>query len=251
MKNYILLALGFFSLSGCAVTKQAAPIEYHHANSNLSSARTVNENTIEVISNEGEVVSSNLNSEKIEVLQPKRDNEDDDYVVPAAKTSEDKPIHEIEDADDEQVIKPAPQKVTTKIEAESKKQVAPVKQAYLNPVEGAVVTKFGAKTEHGTSKGINISAPEGTKVVASANGKVIYADYDATFGNLVIIKLDNKNIVLSYAHLEDLTVTKGTTLKQGEIVGYVGTTGKVKGPQLHFAMREGKNAIDPLKFLHY
>ena len=122
---------------------------------------------------------------------------------------------------------------------------------YISPVVGTVIAKFGQKTEYGTNKGINISADEGTKVVASASGKVIYADYDATFGNLVIIKLDNKNIVLSYAHLANLIVAKGASLNQGDIVGYVGHTGKVKQPQLHFAIREGKNAVDPLKFVSY
>jgi len=63
--------------------------------------------------------------------------------------------------------------------------------------------------------------------------------------------LDNKNIVLSYSHLEDLIVKKDTHLKQGDIVGYVGSTGKTKQPQLHFAVREGKTAVDPLKFVNY
>ena len=122
---------------------------------------------------------------------------------------------------------------------------------YIIPVNGTIITKFGDKTDHGINKGINISAKKGESVFASASGKVIYADYDATFGNLVIIKLDNKNIVLSYSHLEDLIVKKDTHLKQGDIVGYVGSTGKTKQPQLHFAVREGKTAVDPLKFVNY
>jgi len=249
MKN-ILLAFLVVALSGCAVNKQQAPIEYHHSNSNLGGARSVNENTVSIISNDGEVISSDLkDSEKLEIIEPNKVS-DENNIMP-----EEKPLakQEVEEAvDEDEVIAPKPVKIVTTTEEAPKKQLPlPGAVDYMKPVEGAVITKFGEKTEHGANKGINISAPEGTKVIASASGKVIYADYDATFGNLVIIKLDNKNIVLSYAHMEDLMVSKGVPIKQGEIVGYVGSTGKVKGPQLHFAMREGKNAIDPLKFVHY
>ncbi len=126
-----------------------------------------------------------------------------------------------------------------------------VNREYIAPVNGKVITKFGDKTPFGTSKGISISAKPGTKVLSTAAGKVIYADYDATFGNLVIIKLDGKNIVTSYAHLEDIILTKGSSVKQGDVVGYVGSTGKVTEPQLNFGIREGKVAKDPSKFVNY
>ncbi len=136
-----------------------------------------------------------------------------------------------------------------KPEVEIQEQVA--NREYINPVNGKVITKFGDKTPFGTSKGINISAKPGTKVLSTASGRVIYADYDATFGNLVIIKLDGKNIVTSYAHLEDIILTKGASVKQGDVVGYVGSTGKVTEPQLNFGIREGKVAKDPSQFVNY
>jgi murein DD-endopeptidase MepM/ murein hydrolase activator NlpD len=134
---------------------------------------------------------------------------------------------------------------------EVKLQEQEIHHEYLTPVKGKVITKFGDKTPFGTSKGISISAKPGTKVLSTAAGKVIYADYDATFGNLVIIKLDGKNLVTSYAHLEDIILTKGTSVKQGDVVGYVGSTGKVTEPQLNFGIREGKVAKDPAKFVKY
>lgn len=121
---------------------------------------------------------------------------------------------------------------------------------FIKPVDGTIISKFGENTAHGVNKGINIAASTGTEVKASAAGRVIYADYDATFGNLVMIKVDNKNTVIAYAHLEDIILVKGAVVKQGDLVGYVGSTGKVGGkPQLHFAIREGKNAVDPLKYI--
>lgn len=117
---------------------------------------------------------------------------------------------------------------------------------YVTPVNGKIIKKFG-----GVNKGVNIAAKLGTKVLATASGKVIYADYDATFGNLVIIKIDNKNIIVSYAHLQGLILAKGAYVKQGDIIGYVGSTGKVEEPQLHFGIREGKIAKDPLQFVKF
>ena len=291
MKNYsfyILLYLAVTTLSGCAVTKQQAPIEYHHGSSNLGDSKSLNENTVTVVSNDGEIISSKPEIEEMqEVIKPNLDNEN--YIVPESKPVElnykiiehhvkeeetiqeiaanyQQTINEIAEINDLsppynleefQILKiKVPKDFIQKPIVTIKSKEIPARQApeaadYIPPVTGTVIAKFGQKTEHGTNKGINISADEGTKVVASASGKVIYADYDATFGNLVIIKLDNKNIVLSYAHLASLIVAKGATLKQGDIVGYVGHTGKVKQPQLHFAIREGKNAVDPLKFVNY
>jgi murein DD-endopeptidase MepM/ murein hydrolase activator NlpD len=149
-------------------------------------------------------------------------------------------------------IEPLIQVEEGKIEKpEVKLQEQAVHHEYITPVKGKVITKFGDKTPFGTSKGISISAKPGTKVLSTAAGKVIYADYDATFGNLVIIKLDGKNLVTSYAHLEDIILTKGTSVKQGDVVGYVGSTGKVTEPQLNFGIREGKVAKDPAKFVTY
>jgi len=291
MKNYsfyILLYLAVTTLSGCAVTKQQAPIEYHHGSSNLGDSKSLNENTVTVVSNDGEIISSRSEVEELqEVIKPNLD--DENYIVPESKpvelnykiiehhVKEEETIQEIAanyqqtvneiaeindlsppyNLEEFQILKiKVPKDFIQKPIVTIKSKEIPAKQLseaadYIPPVTGTVIAKFGQKTEHGTNKGINISADEGTKVVASASGKVIYADYDATFGNLVIIKLDNKNIVLSYAHLASLIVAKGATLKQGDIVGYVGHTGKVKQPQLHFAIREGKNAVDPLKFVNY
>ncbi|RTK92684.1 MAG: LysM peptidoglycan-binding domain-containing protein [Rickettsiales bacterium] len=122
---------------------------------------------------------------------------------------------------------------------------------FISPLQGEIIVKFGEKTDLGTNKGVSIAAKAGTKILSSTNGKVIYADYDATFGNLVIIKLDNKNIVVSYAHMQDIVLKKGAVIAQGDVVGYVGSTGKVKQPQLHFGIREGKIAKDPMNYIKF
>ena len=126
-----------------------------------------------------------------------------------------------------------------------------IKREFINPVDGKILVKFGGTTDYGVNKGINIAAEKGVKVSSASDGKVIYADYDATFGNLIMVKVNNKNLVMAYAHLGDIKVSKGASVAQGDLIGHVGSTGKVKSAQLYFAVREGKTAVDPLKYVDY
>lgn len=121
---------------------------------------------------------------------------------------------------------------------------------FIKPVEGKVVGKFGQQTSEGKNAGINITANKGSKVTSVAAGKVIFSGNNKKFGNLVIIKLDEGDLYTAYAHLEDLIVQKGATISKGQMIGHVGQTGDIKSPQLHFAIREGKTAVDPLKYLN-
>ncbi|MDD9334701.1 MAG: LysM peptidoglycan-binding domain-containing M23 family metallopeptidase [Rickettsiaceae bacterium] len=122
---------------------------------------------------------------------------------------------------------------------------------FIKPIDGKITIKFGEQTSKGKSKGINIAADEGTAVESIATGQVVFAGNDTKFGNLLIIKLDNSDLYVAYAHLQDLLIQKGTTISQGKIIGHVGSTGDAKYPQLHFAIREGKIAVDPLKYVDY
>lgn len=122
---------------------------------------------------------------------------------------------------------------------------------FIKPIEGKIITRFGDPTPTGENKGINIAANEGSVVQSIASGRVAFAGHHKKFGNLLIIKLDQGDLYAAYAHLGDLILTKGALVTQGEIIGHVGHTGEVKFPQLHFAIREGKIAIDPLKYFKY
>ncbi len=124
-------------------------------------------------------------------------------------------------------------------------------QKFIRPVNGKIITKFGEQTSKGTSKGVDIATDEGNIVQSIASGVVVFAGKDARFGNLLIIKLDNSNLFIAYAHLQDLITQKGQAVKKGEVIGHIGHTGDVKSPQLHFAIREGQIAVDPLKYVNY
>jgi len=119
---------------------------------------------------------------------------------------------------------------------------------FMWPVN-TVISDFGPKGKGKVNEGINIASAAGEPVWASADGEVVYVGNELQgYGNIVIIKHSGDK-TSTYAHLNRYTVDKYDRIKQGDIIGYVGTTGTVKDPQLHFVIRDGKDAVDPMKYL--
>ncbi|MET1028270.1 MAG: peptidoglycan DD-metalloendopeptidase family protein [Dongiaceae bacterium] len=117
------------------------------------------------------------------------------------------------------------------------------------PVQGNIVSKFGATADGLRNDGINIAAPAGSPVQAAADGVVAYAGNELRgFGNMVLIRHAN-GWVTAYAHNQSLTVKKGDQVKRGQTIARVGATGNVQSPQLHFEIRKGTSAVDPMKYL--
>ena len=117
------------------------------------------------------------------------------------------------------------------------------------PVSGKVISKYGSIKPGFFNDGINISTEFGKNVEASKGGKVVYIGNEIPgYGNLVLLK-HSENWITAYAHLDKVFLKKGASVKQGEVIGVVGETGNVREPQLHFEIRKGKDAVDPLKFL--
>ena len=117
------------------------------------------------------------------------------------------------------------------------------------PVEGRVILGFGPRGGGQQNDGINIAAPRGTPVRAAENGVVAYSGNELRgFGNLVLVK-HRDGWTTAYAHVEELLVSRGETVKRGQLIGRVGTSGAVDRPQLHFEVRQGSRAIDPVKKL--
>ncbi len=117
------------------------------------------------------------------------------------------------------------------------------------PVKGKVISEFGSKPNGLRNEGINISVPEGTSVRASDSGIVAYAGNELKgYGNLVLIRHDG-GWVTAYAHNKELFVKRGDAVKRGDIIAKAGQTGSVSTPQVHFEVRKGATAMDPMKFL--
>lgn len=115
---------------------------------------------------------------------------------------------------------------------------------YIWPVHGRIVKAYG-EGQGDYADGINIAAPQGEPVYATADGEVAYAgDSLKDFGDMVLIKhKDSTNSM--YAHMGRIIVSARDRVRQGDIIGYVGATGAVRDPQLHFALREGKAPMNP------
>ncbi len=117
------------------------------------------------------------------------------------------------------------------------------------PVRGTVLSHYGAKTGGLYNDGINISAALNTAVVAAENGVVAYAGNEVRgMGNLVIIQHADGWMTV-YAHMNSMTVRRGARVSVGQKIGTVGKTGKVTTPQLHFEIRKGTKAYNPVNYL--
>lgn len=117
---------------------------------------------------------------------------------------------------------------------------------FIWPVNGEVISRFGAKSGGLYNDGVNIAAPEGAPIHASMDGTVVYAGNDlAGYGNLLILRHKN-GWLTAYAHTKEILVKKGDKVKLGQVVASVGQTGNVQTPQIHFAIRDGKKPLDPV-----
>ena len=117
------------------------------------------------------------------------------------------------------------------------------------PVAGPVVSTFGPKKGGLRNDGINIAAPRGAPVRAADAGVVAYAGNGLKgFGNLILIRHGGA-WVTAYAHNDALLVRRGDIVKRGQMIARVGSSGGVTAPQLHFEIRRGAKAVDPLRLL--
>lgn len=118
---------------------------------------------------------------------------------------------------------------------------------FIWPVAGRVSSGFGNR--HGRlHDGIDISAKSGTPIKAVAMGKVLYSGRMSGYGNLLIIKHQD-NFFSAYAHLAKRNVREGQKVKQGQLIGTVGRTGRASSPHLHFEIRHKTRSRDPLNYL--
>jgi murein DD-endopeptidase MepM/ murein hydrolase activator NlpD len=117
------------------------------------------------------------------------------------------------------------------------------------PVQGQLLRSYGAEKQGVVNEGIAISTPRGMPIRASADGEVAYVGNALKdFGNMVILRHAN-GFMTSYAHADQIIVAEGTQVKGGALLGYVGKTGNVAAPQLHFTLRENDKTVNPLTYL--
>ncbi len=121
------------------------------------------------------------------------------------------------------------------------------------PAKGWISSTFKHRKDPFTGKrkwhnGIDVSAPLGTPIHAPAKGVITYKGYRGSSGNLLEISHGN-GIVTKYAHLDRFNVTKGQRVKRGDLIGYVGSTGRSTAPHLHYEIAKDKKSINPMKYI--
>jgi murein DD-endopeptidase MepM/ murein hydrolase activator NlpD len=124
---------------------------------------------------------------------------------------------------------------------------APSSSGLIWPVSGPITSPFGMRWGS-LHPGIDIGAGMGTPIKAAASGRVIVAAYSGGYGNLVVIDHGN-GLATAYAHQSQIAVSVGQQVAQGQVIGYVGSTGFSTGPHLHFEVRVNGSPVDPMGYL--
>lgn len=135
---------------------------------------------------------------------------------------------------------------------ETTKQMAYIPTEW--PADSTYITsEYGVRSDPFSKRssfhsGIDIRGYWGDPVYASANGTVKYASYKAGYGNMITIRHSNK-YETAYAHLSKMLVSKHEEVEKGDLIGYIGSTGRSTGPHLHFELLEYGEYINPYEYL--
>jgi murein DD-endopeptidase MepM/ murein hydrolase activator NlpD len=121
------------------------------------------------------------------------------------------------------------------------------------PVGGQISSPYGRREnpfggEQSFHSGVDISETPGTPIKATADGVVSYSGFTQSSGYVVLIE-HGCGFSTAYAHNRSNTVKVGQRLKRGEVIGYIGSSGKSTGPHVHYEVWEKGKSVNPNKFL--
>jgi murein DD-endopeptidase MepM/ murein hydrolase activator NlpD len=123
------------------------------------------------------------------------------------------------------------------------------KLSFKVPVVGKITSQFGMRWGK-MHDGIDIAANYGVAIYAALSGKVAYSGWESGYGNFIIIN-HGGNLESCYGHCSKITVPVGTTVKKGDKIGEIGSTGNSTGPHLHFEIRYNGKAQNPCNYLNF
>jgi murein DD-endopeptidase MepM/ murein hydrolase activator NlpD len=131
--------------------------------------------------------------------------------------------------------------------AQGASDTTPSSQGLIWPVSGPVTSPFGYRWGR-LHAGIDIGVPYGTPIHAAASGTVVLAGWTGGYGNYTCID-HGGGMATCYAHQSSYAVSNAAHVSQGQVIGYVGSTGHSFGAHLHFEVRINGNPVDPLGYL--
>jgi murein DD-endopeptidase MepM/ murein hydrolase activator NlpD len=159
------------------------------------------------------------------------------------------------DIDEIDSLKAASEALTARIRAAQAQRSAgspaasstPSSAGLIWPASGPVTSPFGWRWGR-MHEGIDIGAAYGSPIRAAASGTVIYCGWESGYGNLTAID-HGGNLATAYGHQSSIVVACGQQVTQGQVIGYVGSTGHSTGPHLHFEVRVNGSPVDPMGYL--
>ncbi|MDR2175123.1 MAG: M23 family metallopeptidase [Synergistaceae bacterium] len=156
------------------------------------------------------------------------------------------------------VSPPPPAAVPAPAERKTAVQAAPGGSAAKDgkmtwPVSGKITSGFGRRGKRRFHFGIDIPMPKGTPILAARDGVVLDVGTNKNkkyrgYGNTALLDHGN-GIVTLYAHCQSVSVKKGQTVKRGDVIGFVGSSGRATTAHVHFEVRKNGKAVNPLPYL--
>lgn len=122
------------------------------------------------------------------------------------------------------------------------------------PVEGVRMSSSYGMRDHPvlrqrrSHRGVDLAGPTGTPIYATADGVVSMARYYGSYGNYVQIE-HAEQFQTRYAHMSRIAIADGAQVRRGDLIGYIGSTGRSTGPHLHYEVRIGGQAVNPIPYM--
>lgn len=123
----------------------------------------------------------------------------------------------------------------------------------MKPAKGWITSQFGYRISPFSGKtalhaGLDIAAAPGSPVYAPADGVVVFASYDESYGKLITVDY-GYGVTTRFGHLSQIYVQVGQRVNKWDVIGAVGNTGRSTGPHLHYEVRINGTAVDPINFI--
>jgi murein DD-endopeptidase MepM/ murein hydrolase activator NlpD len=152
-----------------------------------------------------------------------------------------------DEIDESKALEAASAVLAARLRGSSSSSEAPSGSGFIWPVSAPITSPFGMRwgTLH---PGLDLGASYGTAIHAAGSGTVVWCGWMSGYGNLVMIDHHN-GLATAYGHQSRIAVGCNQQVTQGEVIGYVGSTGFSTGPHLHFEVRLNGTPVDPLGYL--